>query len=210
MNNVILTTAYFPNIQYFSKLIQFDNILIEAKEYFQKQSFRNRCYICGANGLQALSVPLEKHTAKTPIQDIRIAYHEAWQRNHWRSIKSAYKNSPFFEHYEDQIIPFFEKNYKYLFEMNQEILLIISDIIELKKTPALTSEYMTKYEQDWRTGIHPKTQYQKQDNSFKPAVYYQVFSNKNEFMPNMSILDLLFCEGRSTFSIIKESVVYVT
>jgi hypothetical protein len=119
----LLYSAYFPPLSWFSILWQQDHIIIEAAENYQKGSFRNRCHIAGPNGMQRLSVPLEKGKhQKTPIREVRISYTEPWQRLHWRAIKTAYGNAPFFEHYETELAVFFEKKYPFLFDLNQEIL----------------------------------------------------------------------------------------
>ncbi|HOG20005.1 MAG TPA: WbqC family protein [Salinivirgaceae bacterium] len=206
MTNVVLSTAYFPNIQYFTKLVSNKIVFIEYHEHFLRQSFRTRSCIYGANGQQSLNVPVEKYSNNTKISEIKVAYHPAWQINHWRSIMSAYKNSPYFEHYADGIKQLFQKKYELLIEMNLEILNTLLKILKIGVDIRKTENYETSVDNDWRNGIHPKKQYAKRDDSFKPFRYYQVFAYKHGFIPNLSILDAIFCEGPATINIINKSI----
>lgn len=203
---MVLSTAYFPNIQYFTKIALSETVYIECHENYQRQSYRNRCHIYSSNGLQVLSVPIEKHTESKKISDIKIAYHTLWQKNHWRSIVSAYNNSPYFEHYSDHIAPIFSKRYKYLLDLNFEILETCLKLLGIGKTINKTETYQSSKTVDWRNGIHPKSQYQIQDTSFRPYAYYQVFADKHGFQPNLSIIDTIFCEGVYTTSLINRSI----
>ncbi|NJK85558.1 MAG: WbqC family protein [Bacteroidales bacterium] len=118
--SAILSTAYLPNLQYLSKFILFNRIYVEHFENYQKQSFRNRCVIYGANGPLTLVIPVKKnHGEKTMIKDIQIDYELSWQRQHWVSIHSAYKNSPYFDYYMDDLCPFYLKREKYLIDLNE-------------------------------------------------------------------------------------------
>jgi len=196
---ILLSTAYFPNIQYFSKIENYTDILIEQHENYVKKSFRNRCEILAANGKLALSVPIEKSTAeKIKITDVKIDYSENWQKNHLKALESAYALSPFYEFYIDDLIPIFEKKYEYLFDLNIDILKTVFDIIGIKKQIKLTDSFIEIDEQnqnDFRFSIHPKKQMQKLDNKFVAKKYIQTFSDKFEFIPNLSILDLIFNLG---------------
>jgi len=206
MTGVVLSTAYFPNIQYFTKLVSNETVFIEYHEHFMCQSFRTRSCIYGANGLQTLNVPVEKYSNNTKISEIKVAYHPEWQKIHWRSIMSAYNNSPYFEHYADSIKPIFKKKYELLFEMNLEILQLLLEILKISVDIRQTENYETSIDNDWRNGIHPKKQYSKIDDSFEPFRYYQVFAHKHGFIPNLSILDTIFCEGPATINIINKSI----
>jgi hypothetical protein len=207
---MLLSTAYFPPVEYFQKIVSSEKIFIEKHEHFIKQTYRNRCHILGANGVLALSVPLVNPHQKTPISEKRITYTEKWQHQHWRSIESSYRNSPYFIYYEDELKVFFEKKYEFLFEYNTEILKTLLKLLKVKSEICFTENYketnihpelvsrpheMLKQvqhdEQDFRNSISPKVS--NEEKSFKP--YIQVFSDKYGFKPNLSILDLLFNKG---------------
>ena len=196
MVSVVLSTAYFPNIQYFTKIISNEIVFIEYHEHFMRQSYRTRSCIYGANGLQSLNVPVEKYSNNTKISEIKVAYYPEWQKNHWKSIMSAYKNSPYFEHYADSIKPIFQRKYELLVEMNLEILQTLIKILKISADIRKTDNYETSVDNDWRNGIHPKRQYEKNDDSFEPFQYYQVFAYKYGFIPNLSILDAIFAKDR--------------
>jgi len=196
---ILLSTAYFPNIQYFSKIENFENIFIEKHENYIKKSFRNRCEILAANGKLTLSVPIEKSiNEKTKITDIKIDYTEDWQKKHRKSIESAYAQSPFYEFYIDEIKIIFQKKYNYLFDLNMNILEIINEIIGIKNNINLTKKFIeidNKNTNDFRFSIHPKKKMQKPDNFFIEKQYIQTFSEKFNFIPNLCILDLIFNLG---------------
>jgi hypothetical protein len=206
MDEVLLSTSYFPNIQYFTNIVTSRQIAIEAHEHYQRQSYRNRCHIYGANGMQTLSVPVEKHAGKTKITDIRIAYHTLWQLNHWRSIRSAYENSAYFEYFSDYFEPLFHRRFTFLWDLNNEILEILLKLLKINPNIIQTPDFQHKHPHDCRNSIHPKSQYAKLDCRFVEIHYHQVFADKHGFLPNLSILDTLFCEGQGTTTIIKKSI----
>lgn len=203
-NKVLLTTAYLGPIQYYSKLAHYSKIFIEAHENFVKQSYRNRCNIYGANGVLALSIPVKKEKPKTKMKDLMIDYDTNWRKQHWKSIESAYRSSPFFEFYEDDFVPFYEKKYKYLLEFNHEIQQVILEHLELEPNIIFTKDYLEKEEiemVDYREKIHPKKKIS--DNQFIIKEYTQVFQEKHGFIANLSIIDLLFNEGPNAINILK-------
>ncbi len=208
-SEVILTIAYFPPLQYFSKIANYNNVFIEKYENFTKQSFRNRCEILTANGKQSLTVPIEKTLkSKMLVKDIIIDYKNDWQTLHFKSLQSAYLSSPFYEFYIDILKVFFEKKFKYLFDFNIEILQTLFDEIQLKKTLNFTKEYIKEpICLDFRNSIHPKNKFKTKDNNFVDIKYEQVFSNKFGFVENLSILDLLFNEGPNSENILKQTFV---
>src|SRR6056297_2606480 len=195
-NKVLLSTAYLPPLQYFSKLIKYDEIFIEAHENFIKQTYRNRCNIYGANGLLALSIPVKKNNTKTKIKDITIDYDTNWRKMHWKSIESAYRSSAFFEFYADYLVPFYHKKYQFLIDFNQDLLKMLADQLEINMNIAYTEKYFFPEDtlfDDFRDIIHPKKKLE--DPNFKAVEYFQVFSEKHGFIPNLSIIDLLFNLG---------------
>ncbi len=205
---ILLSTAFFPPVQYVSKLVLFEQVFIEQFENFTKQTYRNRCVISAANGPVSLIVPVVKgRNKKTGIRDLRISYDTEWQRNHWRTLFSAYNSSPFFEFYQDDIRPFFETRTKFLFDYNRAILETIGGLLEVENRPHLTTgfEEVPADTLNFREVLSPKAQKVQPDPHFYPVKYTQVFHDRFGFMPNLSILDLLFNEGPKSASILKQS-----
>lgn len=202
-----LSTAYWAPIQYYSKIYSFDNIFIEKFETYPKQTYRNRCKIYGPNGVQSLQVPVEKGSFhKTIIKDLTIDYSTDWQKNHLKTIESAYRSSPFYEFYIDDIIPVYEKKFDFLIELNEHLLTITFNWLDFTKQHTFTSEFdAAPMGFDYRDTIHPKKNKNKTDDSFKQALYMQGFEQRHGFVPNLSILDLVFNTGPEATSIIKNS-----
>lgn len=204
---VLLSTAYFAPVQYYSKFLAHPEIYIEQLENFHKQTYRNRCVVMGANGPVSLVVPVVKGRGrKILIKDLKISYDTLWQRIHWRTIFSAYSSSPFFEFYQFEIEPFYQKKWKYLLEMNLAINETICDLLGLDNTISLTKDFEAVPESalNFREMISPKNKTQ-MDAGFRPKKYTQVFSEKYGFAPNQSILDLLFNEGPNAYSVLEAS-----
>ncbi|MCF6364691.1 MAG: WbqC family protein [Bacteroidales bacterium] len=193
----IFSIAYFPPVQYFSELINSEENIIEQNENYTKQSYRNRCEILSSNVKQTLSIPIIKKSGnKQLIKDVKIDYKNDWQNIHLKSLQAAYLSSPFYEFYIDALLPFFEKKYKFLFDLNLEIIMTILEELQIKKKITLTNEYKTTYNySDFRSSIHPKKSFLTACNKFVVKRYTQVFFEKFDFIPNLSILDLLFNEG---------------
>lgn len=192
---MLLSTAYLPPIHYFKKIATSSTVLIEQHEYFVKQTYRNRCTIYGANGVQDLVIPLENTHEKTPIHQKKIAYKQNWQLNHWRSIESAYRNSPYFIYYADELHPFYTNKYEFLLEYNNELLKTLLRLLKLKGEIQLTDVYEKNVAEDLRSAFSPKKPIPQ--NTAKP--YSQVFSEKHGFIPNLSIIDLLFNKGPEAY-----------
>ncbi len=199
---LLLSSYYFPPVQYFAKILQHKNIYIEAHENFNKQTYRNRCRILGANGIQPLVFPVQKGKAlKTKIRDLKIDYSENWQRQHLLSIQSAYNHSPFFEFYIDDLMPFFTKKFEYVLDFNTEILQKILSLLDIELSVSFTSAFVLPKKThfvDYRYTMHPKNKNKQIDKRFVCEKYYQVFNEKYSFQPNLSILDLLFNLGTET------------
>jgi hypothetical protein len=197
MPNVLLPTAYLPPIQYYSKLIAHPEIIIEHFEHFPKQTYRNRTYIYSPNGKQLLVVPLKSRSERIITKDIRISYNDPWQNLHWRSMEAAYRRSPFFEFYEDDLVPFYnQKKFEFLIDLNMAMIEFINSLLKIKMKHTATSSYEKNHDNivDLRTLLSPKKELNT-DTSFKTKEYAQVFSTKHGFIPNLSVIDLLFNHG---------------
>ncbi len=195
---MLLSSTYFPPVQYFSKIASHAEITIEACENYQKQSYRNRCNITSANGIILLAIPIQKGSSpRQLIKDVKISYETDWQRIHSRSIMSAYRHSPFYEFFFDEFTFVWEKKENYLFDLNFKIL---RKLIELSGFPELVIQESKEFlvfpddKPDWRKIIHPKIELEK-DESFRSISYEQVFNDRYGFQPNLSILDTLFQLG---------------
>jgi hypothetical protein len=208
-NAVLLNSASFAPVQYFTKFMLCDKVYIEQFENFPKQTWRNRYEILGANGPVPLVIPVVKgRGGKVKIRDLQISYETGWQRNHWRTIFSACNSSPFFEYYQDDIRPFFEKPWKFLFDFNQASLQTVCDLLELETSIQLTTDFesIPMGTINLRESITPKSHKAPPDEQFHPEPYTQVFSDRFGFTPNLSILDLLFNEGPNSLNILEASI----
>ena len=193
MSTALLQTTYFGPVQWYQKLCRYDHCLIEQHDSYQKQTYRNRCIISTANGLQALTVPVEIGGVKQEVRDVRISDHNQWRRIHWNALQSAYSESPFFDYYADDVRPFFEQRYTYLIDYNEAIREKMCQLIDLHPRVEYTAAYVADHPHDYRNVIHAK--HPCPDADFKVKPYWQVFQQKHGFQPNLSILDLLFCMG---------------
>lgn len=208
-NSILLSTAYWAPVQYYTKLYNADTIWMEVWEHYIKQTYRNRCLIASPNGIQALTVPIIKPTTeKAPIRDIRISDHGNWRHLHWNALESAYRNSPFFEYYMDDFIPFYTKKWDFLIDFNEAIRLKVCELIDMSPNILLTDCFgkATETTEDLRMQISPKTPFSS-DYSFRIVPYYQVFQEKCGFLPNLSIADLLFNMGPESLLVIRDSIV---
>lgn len=202
---VLIELHYLPCIEYFTLISAFDNIILEVQEHYVKQSYRNRCYILSANKVQMLSVPVQQGNKKVIFKDIRIDHEQKWGKLHWRAIASAYGKSPFFEHYREYFQKVYEQKPKYLVDLNLELLTICLDLLKKKKDllPSNVYQKLPAGEMsDMRSILHPKKGENRKSLS-NLISYNQVFGNN--FVSNLSIIDLLFCEGPEAAEIIEKS-----
>jgi len=206
MTKIVLSSAYLAPVEYYSAMAKADAVYLESCDYYLKQTYRNRCNIAAANGSLTLSIPVEKGVSdKVLIRDVRISQHNDWQIHHWRSIESAYNSTPFFEYYKDDLVPFYEKKWDFLWDFNSEIQAKILELLNLKPVIQPTMEFELKMDEeilDLREVIHPK----KENKFVNCSPYYQVFEQRFGFQPNLSIIDLLFNMGNeSIFSLLNDS-----
>lgn len=187
----LFTIAYLPPLEYLIEMKNTPLAMIEQHENYHKQSARNRATILTANGAYDLIIPISKGKSNL-IKDVIISNEVRWQQNHWKTIESAYNNSPFFLYYRDFFEPFFHHPYKFLFDYNIEILLILRKLFNIKNELNYTENYEKEYLNsiDLRGNFHPKLV-----NSNTLIPYPQVFENKFGFVPNLSCIDYLFTMG---------------
>jgi hypothetical protein len=197
---IVLPNAYLAPIVHYALIAQNDRYAIDAHENFVKQTYRSRAEIYGANGKLKLIVPLQKRKNQTPMHEVEISYEEDWQRLHWRSFESAYRLSPYFEYYEEEFLPFYEnKKYSKLLEFNLALEEKIKTLLGLNSSMQLTKKY-EEQEIDYRQLIKPKQSFEQIEFSY----YIQVFTEKYGFIPNLSILDLLFNLGPASTDYLKQ------
>ncbi|PUZ24305.1 WbqC-like protein family protein [Chitinophaga costaii] len=196
---LLIESQLFPNITFYKTLIKCEKLLLEQWEHYQKVSFRNRYYIAGPNGRILLSVPLTKgKNQRTLVRDVKISNEEKWQDQHWKTLVSSYRRSPWFEYYEDELRPLFEQPFERLLDWNLACFDWVNKRLGLELSYTLTDEYVNEYlpesgVTDARNTHRPGD---KNAQSIDLPVYTQVFGERTGFLPNLSILDLLFCEGK--------------
>ena len=214
---ILLTTAYFPPIEYFAAIasqcrfnpgsaeVEPASVLIEACEHYQKQSWRNRCRFYAADGPQTLNYPLRHEDFSRPISEVRIDWSTPWLIRHKRAIVSAYRTSPYFEYYQDELFAILDSRPERMLEFNTAITEFFLRKCGLRANVGFTTEWNSKYEDilDLREAIHPKRPNTILRDLGLERPYYQVFSPKGGFIGGLSIMDLLFNEGPDSISYLK-------
>ena len=194
-SSAIFPLFYLPPVSYFSGLKAFNyDFLLEREEHFPKQTYRNRARIYSPNGDLDLIIPVIRGSkVHTKIKDVKISNDFNWQRLHWKSFESCYRNSAYFEYYEDEFAQFYRKKYEWLFEYNLELLNWLFKQLKTEVAPVFTTAYVKDIsaDLDFRSKIHFKKPVVEVD--LKP--YFQVFDDRFGFKPNLSIVDLLFNQG---------------
>lgn len=189
--NAIIDLQYLPSVWWFSQYLKHKHVLIERHENFVKSTGRNRCAIAGANGKQLLTIPLtggrDHHQLYTQVN---ISYAADWQKNHWQSIVSAYGSTPYFEHYGYRLQPFYEKQFSSLFDFNLQLLTNVLKMLKVEREILFTDSY-----QKTPAGLTDLRTIKKNDGEIFTPPYYQIFADKNTFIPNLSIIDLIFHKG---------------
>lgn len=195
----VLPLFYLPPVAYFTKINAYKpDILIESQEHFPKQTYRNRANIHSPDGVLTLTVPVVKGSKMhTKVKDVKISYDFKWQRLHWMGLETCYRRSAYFEYYEDDFAPFYQKHFTYLFDYNEQLLQMLLKFIKISLPLQYTESYEAVYPglADYRDSISPKKEFE-----FEQKSYFQVFDERNGFIKNLSIVDLLFNQGPQTIN----------
>lgn len=208
IDNLIFSTAYFPPIEYMALMSCCQNATIEQHETWLRQTYRNRCRIMTANGLLDLSIPVNKpdgnHTLSSHIE---ISYQTQWQKQHQRSIISAYQNAPYFIYYFPELEFVFNQEHHKLFDLNNAILKKLFSLLKLRTNLNFTQSFEKQCQagKDFRYLISPKNKGSWPPETYQPIQYYQTFSDRHGFVPGLSILDLLFNEGPQTLGYLTDT-----
>jgi hypothetical protein len=201
----VIELHYLPCLAYFSVLINQQEVLIEKHEHFNKQTFRNRCYIKTAQRIDPLIIPLTGKHGKVPVKEVRIDYSQKWLNNHWRAIQSAYGKSPYFEFYAEDLHEVLFMRFDLLYDLNFSLLTMclkwLRSGIKVKETLSYQEQYAGDVH-DLRSCISLKDT-RCIERVYRPAPYLQVFGNS--FVGNLSIVDLIFCSGPEASRILKLS-----
>ena len=190
---MVIHPTYFPNIAHYIAIANANEVIFEMEDNFLKQTYRNRTYILGANGKLSLNIPvIHSQKNRQKYKDVRIFNEEKWQNQHWKSLLSAYRTSPFFEYYQDELQPVFHQKANFLLDFNLKCFEVLCDCLQLECNTSKTKTFQKNIENkvDLRYLVNAK-----KEAPFAFESYTQVFSNKHGFTPNLSILDLLFNEG---------------
>jgi hypothetical protein len=207
----VLPTAYFPNLEYMAILVANHTadqaVWLEAEEYYVKQTYRNRAYILGPHQIEMLTVPVIGGTKKVKIKELKIENGRQWQKQHWRGLQTGYGKSPFWEHYAPMLNKHFTKQYNFLWDLNCEVLSTCLELLGVAggTTYKETSTYKKQTKPaclDLRGQFRPNIPTAERELYF-PVPYLQVFGST--FVENLSVLDLLFCEGPHASSLLRQS-----
>jgi hypothetical protein len=199
---------YLPCLAYFTAIYPFDTVWLEAAEHYGKQSYRNRCYVRTANGVDRLTVPVLNGTHKQTIRDIKIDYRQSWAEQQWRCLEIAYRKAAFFEHYAENFRTVYQKKHTFLFDLNLEMLTICLHSLGWQKSINITKEFDKQPNKaevaDMHAWINPRGDDQS-GRLYRPFPYLQNFGN--DFVPNLSLIDLIFCQGPLASEILQSSLV---
>ena len=198
--DILIHPNYFPNIHQFTQIIKANNILFEVSDNYQKQTFRNRTYIYGANGKLGLFIPvIHTHKNRELFKDVKISYDSNWMDLHLKSLQSAYRSSPYFEYFEDDFIKLYSKKEKFLADFNIKCIKLISNLLDLNLDFKISNEYVEKTNDiiDLRDLSNAR-----KEKKIETPKYIQVFESKHGYINNLSIIDLIFSEGPNSVSLI--------
>lgn len=206
MSDILIETQYLPSIEFFAAIYHTRNLRIERHENFQKQTYRNRCYILGANNIQVMTVPVIRPGGKIPIRDLKIDNSQRWNHEHWTSIKSAYGKAPFFEYFSEEFFTHFKNPPSFLLDFNYNLLTLCLKLLQIDMSIHFTEKYVKHPDKgiiDLRSRVNPKELYSRRP-FYKAEPYFQAFGK--DFVANMSVIDLLMNEGTNASRIVTKSV----
>ena len=202
---IVIHPTYFPNLAHFLAIVNANEVVLEMDDNFLKQTYRNRAYIYGANGKLGLNIPvIHSQNNRQKYRDVKIYNQDHWQSLHWKSLLSAYRTSPFFEYYEDDLQHLFTEKAEFLLDFNMKCFEVICDCLQLELNISKTETYQKIIEDktDFRYLVNAK-----KEVSYTFETYTQVFNNKYGFIPNLSILDLLFNEGPNALNYLESQTI---
>lgn len=206
MKSILIYPTYFPSIAQMVAVAQADSIVFEIEDNYQKQTYRNRTHIAHANGKLILNIPIrhDKNGNRQKTKDVQIENDFPWQSHHWKSLESAYRTSPFFEFYEHELKPLFTKPVTNILQLNLSIFELLCELIGLEITVEITSEYVKDpLQKDLRYLVESK-----KEKEYNLAPYIQVLEANHGFLPNLSVLDLLFNEGPNTINYLENQELF--
>ena len=198
--DIIIHPNYFPNIQQFTQILKAKKILFEVSDNYQKQTYRNRTYIYGANGKLGLFIPvIHTHKNRELYKDVKISYESDWMALHLKSLQSAYRSSPYFEYFEDDFIKLYSEKEIFLSEFNIKCIHLITELLDVNLNHEKSESYNENY-----SGVNDLRDLSvaRKEKEYATPKYIQVFESKHGYLPNLSILDLLFSEGKNSTSLI--------
>lgn len=203
--NIVIHPTYFPNLAHFVAMIKADGVTFEMDDNFLKQTYRNRTYIYAANGKLGLNIPvIHSQKNRQKYRDVKIYNEDNWQSLHWKSLLSAYRTSPFFEYYEDELQHLFTEKAEYLLDFNLKCFKVICECLQLELDVSKTKTYQKTFENktDFRYLVNAK-----KEPLYTFDKYTQVFNNKHGFIKNLSVLDLLFNEGPNALNYLESQTI---
>ena len=189
---MVLPCCYLAPVSHYSVYYRADEVRLEVCDHFTKQTLRNRCWIDSPNGPLALTIPVVKPEGKTLMRDVRISDHGNWRHQHWVALESSYRQSPFFEYYADDFAPFYEKRWEFLAGFNEELMTLVASLLDIRKPVTRTMAYSPHPSSPKGEGTWLATPPMGGDRG---GLYYQVFAHRHGFLPDLSIVDLLFNLG---------------
>jgi len=206
-STLLIDLHYLPSLEYFACLLPYHTIRLEAQETYQKQSYRNRCYILTSQKVDRLTIPVRKSSSNLPYRTIAIDPSQSWKEQHWRALCTAYSKAPYFEYFSEYFRAIFSRRHTYLFNLNLALLQTCLQLLQLDKKIELSEHYEkkpTKHVTDVRYSLHPRNRLEN-SKYYHPVQYQQVFGKT--FHANLSIVDLLFCKGHDAGTILKRSTI---
>lgn len=202
---LLIDLHYLPCLEYFACLLPYGTIRLEAQESYQKQSYRNRCYIRTSQKVDRLTIPVRKGNSKLPYRTVEIDYDQPWEEQHWRALCTAYNKAPYFEYFAERFHTILLDRHAYLFDLNLALLQTCLKLLQVDKKIELSGHYekaLTGNLIDARYSLYPRNRLEK-SKYYHPVQYQQVFGKT--FHPNLSIIDLLFCKGHDAYGILNKS-----